>query len=118
MNDLMFLSRIMEAAKSLSVPLKSVKTPEKLVAACRDSPGAVVFLDLDDQRLDAVAIAHALRTAEPPVSAAIYAFVSHVNEARIHEAGPDLFDEVFSRGQFVRVLPDLLAPASGGAGEV
>jgi DNA-binding NarL/FixJ family response regulator len=115
MDDLMFLSKIVEAAKALSIPLRSLKTAEKLVAACRESSRAVVFLDLDDQRLDAIALARELRAAQPPVPAAIYAFVSHVNEARIQEAGADLFDRVFSRGQFVRVLPELLQPADGPA---
>lgn len=109
MDDLMFLSKIMEAAKALSVPLRSLKTSEKLIAACRESD-AVVFLDLDDQRLDAITLARAIRSADPKVSARIYAFVSHVNEDRIQAAGADLFDQVFSRGQFARVLPDLLRP--------
>lgn len=108
MDDLMFLSKIVEAAKALSLPLKSVKTAEKLVANCRESGRAVVFLDLDDQRLDAIALAQAIRAAQPAIEARIYAFVSHVNEGRIQAAGPTLFDQVFSRGQFVRVLPDLL----------
>ncbi len=104
----MFLSKIMEAAKALGIPLRSLKTTEKLVAAARESKGAIVFLDLDDQRLDAIAFAKALRTAEPAVNATLYAFVSHVNEGRIAAAGPDLFDRIFSRGQFVQALPALL----------
>lgn len=111
LDDLIFLSKIVEAAKALSVPLRSLKTPEKLIAACREDH-AVVFLDLDDQRLDAIALARAIRAADPKVSARIYAFVSHVNEDRIQAAGVGLFDQVFSRGQFVRVLPDLLRPGA------
>ena len=111
MDDLMFLSRIMEAAKALSVPMRSLKTADKLIAACRESPEPVVFLDLDDRRLDAIALARALRSAEPPVIARIYTFVSHVNEDRIQSAGEGLFDEILSRGQFVRALPDLLRNA-------
>lgn len=111
MDDLMFLSKIMEAAKALSVPLRSLKTAEKLINACGESEGAILFLDLDDQRLDAVALARAVRGAEPRIKATIYAFVSHVNEDRIQAAGQDLFDQIFSRSQFVRVLPDLLRPS-------
>lgn len=110
MDDLMFLSKIMEATKALAVPLRSLKTAEKLIDACRQSGDAVVFLDLDDQRLDAISLARAIRSAEPKVAATIYAFVSHVNEDRIHAAGVGLFDQIFSRGQFVRVLPELLTP--------
>ena len=106
----MFLSKIMEATKALSIPLRSLKTAEKLIAACRESGHAVVFLDLDDQRRDAIALARAIRSADPLVNATIYAFVSHVNEDRIQAAGTGLFDQVFSRGQFVRVLPELLQP--------
>lgn len=113
MDDLMFLSKIVEAAKALSVPLRSLKSPEKLVNACRESEEAVVFLDLDDQRLDAISLAKAIRAAEPKLEARIYAFVSHVNEDRIQAAGPALFDQIFSRGQFVRVLPELLGAPRG-----
>lgn len=112
MNDLMFLSKIMEATKALSVPLRSLKTSEKLIAACRESEDAVVFLDLDDPRLDAITLARAIRSADPKVEAAIYAFVSHVNEDRIQAAGAGLFDQIFSRGQFVRALPELLGRKS------
>jgi CheY-like chemotaxis protein len=111
MGDLMFLSKIVEAAKALSIPLRSLKSSEKLLGACRESEAPVIFLDLDDQRLDAIGLARAVRAAEPRIEATIYAFVSHVNEERIAEAGKDLFDRVFSRGQFVRVLPDLLKEA-------
>jgi len=115
MDDLMFLSRIMEATKALAVPLRSLKTAEKLINACRESPDPVVFLDLDDQRLDAIVLARAIRAAEPKVAATIYAFVSHVHEDRIAAAGVGLFDQIFSRGQFVRVLPELLAPKAPAA---
>lgn len=110
MDDLMFLSKIMEATKALSVPLRSLKTADKLITACRENSEAVVFLDLDDRKLDAIALARAIRSADPKVSAVIYAFVSHVNEDRIEAAGAGLFDQIFSRGQFVRVLPELLQP--------
>ena len=115
MDDLMFLSKIMEATKALSIPLRSLKTSEKLIAACRETDDALIFLDLDDARLDAIALARAVRTAEPPVKATIYTFVSHVNEGRIEAAGKDLFDRVFSRGQFVRVLPELLQTAASAS---
>ena len=111
MDDLMFLSKIMEATKALSIPLRSVKTAEKLVAACRESAGPIVFLDLDDQRRDAIALARAIRGAEPAISVSLYAFVSHVNEDRIAAAGPELFTRILSRGQFVRELPELLSPS-------
>ena len=106
----MFLSKIMEATKALSIPLRSLKSAEKLIAACRESAGAIVFLDLDDRRLDAITIARAIRSADPAAPATIYAFVSHVNESRIREASDGLFDQVLSRGQFVRALPGLLSP--------
>jgi len=115
MDDLMFLSKIVEASKALDVPLRSLKSVEKIIAACGEAPGTLVFLDLDDRRLDAIVIARAIRAATPPVDVLVYAFVSHVNEDRIELAGKDLFDKVFSRGQFVRSLPELLAPEAPAA---
>ena len=114
MNDLLFLSKIMEAAKALSVPLRSLKTEEKLLAAARESDDPVILLDLDDRRLDAIQLARAIRGAEPALRARVYAFVSHVNEERVAHAGEGLFDRIFTRGQFVRVLPDLLRPKTAG----
>ena len=114
MDDLMFLSRIAEAARATDVPLRSLKDPAKLLAAVSEASNPAVFLDLDSQRLDAVAFARTLRKAVPPVTCRIYAFVSHVNEDRISAAKPGLFDRVFSRGEFVRALPALLG-ASGKA---
>ena len=112
MDYLMFLSRIMEAAKALSVPLRSLKSVERLVTACRESEDAVLFLDLDDRRLDAITLARAVREAAPAHRTKIYAFVSHVNEDRIEAADEGLFDRILSRGQFVRELKDLLAQSS------
>ena len=117
MNDLMFLSKIVEATKALDIPLRSLKNPEKVIAACRDAPGTLVFLDLDDQTLDAIVIAKAIRTAQPAVDARVYTFVSHVHEDRIQLAGDNLFDRVFSRGQFVRALPELLVPKTPSSTE-
>lgn len=113
MHDLMFLSKIMEATKALKIPLRSLKTAEKLIAACQEEGDAMVFLDLDDQRLDAIALAKAIRSAQPKPGVTIYAFVSHVHEDRIQAAGAGLFDQIFSRGQFVRVLPELLSAPRG-----
>lgn len=109
MDDLMFLSKIVEAAKVLGVPLRSLKAAEKVVQACRDAKdGVVVFLDLDGTSPDPIAIATAVRTADPPLTARLVGFASHVHPEHMAAAKQAGVADVFTRGQFVRVLPDLL----------
>lgn len=109
----MFLSKIVEAAKALDVPLRSLKTAEKVVAVCRDAAAAgretTVFLDLDAGTPDAIAIAAAVRAADPPLAARLVGFASHVNPEHMRRAREAGVEGVFTRGQFVRELPGLLA---------
>jgi hypothetical protein len=111
-DDLMFLSKIVEASKALAVPLRSLKTPEKVVSACRDAAAegreTTVFLDLDAASPDPIAIASAVRAATPPLTARLVGFASHVHPEHMQRARAAGVDGVFTRGQFVRELPGLL----------
>lgn len=106
-DDLMFVSRIREAAKGMSVPVRTVRTAADAITACRDG-SRIVIVDLDTPRLpvmDAVkAIAGDLTLAE----VRIIGFYSHVETERAREARAAGCATVVPRSAFVRQLDDLL----------
>jgi CheY-like chemotaxis protein len=109
-DDLLFLSRIREAARGSGLEVRAVRRPSELVAGVRDG-GRLVLVDADSARLpwaDAVA---ALRR-EPSRGAdpiPVVAFFSHVDAERAEEARAAGCDRVLPRGAFVRDLPQILA---------
>jgi CheY-like chemotaxis protein len=110
MDDLMFLSRIQEAARGAGVTVRSARRPAEVSEA---APGAAaVVLDLDAARLPLAEVLSALqadpRTAELPV----IGFFSHVHAARGREALAAGCQRVLPRSAFVQQLPELIAELS------
>ena len=87
-DDLMFLSRIREAARGTGAEVRSVRGPKDLVEAVRDG-GRLVLVDADSSRLPWAEALGALR-ADASVSAVpAIAFLSHVHaERRTRRAPP------------------------------
>lgn len=111
-DDLMFASRIAEAARPQSLALSRVRSPEALLERSRELGPGLVILDLDADRLEPLRALAAL--AEDPALAGIrvIGFVSHVDVERARAARA-AGCEVLSRGEFVRELPALLSGAVG-----
>ena len=110
-DDLMFLSRIREAARGTGAEVRSVRGPEDLVAAARDG-GRLVLVDADSSRLPWAEALGALR-ADPSVSAVpVIAFLSHVHAERADAARAAGASRVLARGAFVQELPRLMAAAA------
>jgi CheY-like chemotaxis protein len=110
-DDLMFLSRIREAARGAGVGVRPARSAADLLASAREG-GRLVLVDADCSRLpwaDAVA---ALRSEPGLASLPVVAFVSHVHAERAEAARAAGCSRVLSRGAFVRELPRLLAPAT------
>lgn len=106
-DDLMFLSRIREAARGASADVRAVRSAEQAVQAARDG-AALVLLDLDSARLPWAAALSAL-AAEPAGGPATVGFFGHVNEGTGHAAREAGCTLVLARGAFVQRLPSLLA---------
>lgn len=107
MDDLMFLSRIREAAAASGLEVRGVRRVPDLVAACRSSP-LVVFVDLDSQRLPAAEALAALK-ADPALAAVpVVGFFSHVNVERARQAQTEGCTRVLARSAFVQELGGLL----------
>jgi len=107
-DDLMFLSRIREAAGSTGAEVKAVRNVSALLEACRTAPDLVVA-DLDSPRLKAAEAIRALRADPAGASLTVIGFYSHVHNERAQEAAVAGVSRAISRGAFVRELPELIA---------
>ncbi|HET9314887.1 MAG TPA: hypothetical protein VFQ51_04820 [Vicinamibacteria bacterium] len=104
-DDLMFLSRIREAARGAGVEVRAVRTAAAVRDAVREG-AALVLLDLDSPRLPWSDALEALR-GEP--SAVTVGFFGHVHAETGQAAAAAGCTLVLPRGAFVQRLPTLLA---------
>jgi len=111
-DDLMFLSRIREAARAHDLEVHAARTVADLVGACHEAP-RLVIMDLDRARPPAVEALAALR-AEPALSTLpVIGFFSHVHAERAREARDAGCTRAMPRSVFVQELDALLAEPTG-----
>ena len=115
-DDLMFLSRIREAAKSRGLEVKGVRTAADAVAGAR-AGARMVILDLDSPRLPSADTLAALRAASDLSGLAVVGFFSHVEAQRGRDAASAGCTTVLPRSAFVQKLDGLLAEAASGQGK-
>ena len=112
-DDLLFLSRIREAARGVGVEVRTARDAVGLVDAVR-AGGRLVLVDADTSRLPCEAAVRALRAAEGD-AVPVVAFVSHVHAGRADAAREAGCTRVLARGAFVQELPRLIAAAAASA---
>ncbi|MCL4204991.1 MAG: hypothetical protein KJ000_21125 [Pirellulaceae bacterium] len=111
-SDLLFSSRVAQAARSAGVPLTVASSSDAVLrhVSESDSPRLLVLdlsaADCDVQRI--VAEAHELPS--PPT---VVAYASHVLGPLLQEARQSGCDLVLTRGQFVSRLDELIQAAIG-----
>ncbi len=105
-DDLMFVSRILEAAKGASVEVRTARQVAQVVAAC-DEGARLVIMDLDSPRLDTAGALAALQARAVPVP--VIGFFSHVDVEKARRAQAAGCQTVLPRSAFVQKLPTLLA---------
>lgn len=110
-DDLLFLSRIREAAKGSPAVLRVVRSAAALVEACRAEPPTVVLADLDSPRLGALDAIRAMQAEPRLASIPIVGFFSHVHLERSREAHEAGCSKILARSAFVQALPALLSAA-------
>ena len=110
-SDLMFGSRIREAAAAKGAAVRSALGPEALLQACREELPALVFADLDDNRVRALDAIRALREDPAFQALTVIGFVSHVDAERAQAAQAAGCSRVLARSAFVQQLPQLLEPS-------
>jgi CheY-like chemotaxis protein len=114
-DDLMFLSRIREAAKGRGLEVTAVRTPADALAAARGGARLVV-LDLDSPRLPTADTLAALRADPELAGLTIVGFFSHVEAQRGRDAARAGCTTVLPRSAFVQQLHALIAEAAGAGG--
>jgi CheY-like chemotaxis protein len=110
-DDLLFLSRIREAARGCGAEVRTARAAKDLVAGARDG-GRLVLVDADSDRLPWEEAVRALRSDPPGASLPVVAFLSHVHAERAEAARAAGCSRVLSRSGFVQELPRLLAAAA------
>jgi len=113
-DDLMFLSRIREAAKARGLEVLGARTVVDLLAACRPPP-RLVIMDLDRMRPPAAEGLAALRAEPGLASIPVVGFFSHVHAERGRQAREAGCTKAMPRSVFVQELDGLLAEASAPA---
>jgi ActR/RegA family two-component response regulator len=107
-DDLMFLSRIREAARRQGLEVAAVRSVPDLLAACAEPPRLVV-VDLDRARPPAAGEALAALRAEPALAnVPVVGFFSHVHAERGRQAREDGYTAM-PRSVFVETLDATLA---------
>lgn len=111
LDDLMFLSRIREAARGAGLEVRSVRQLPDLLAAARDG-ARLVLADLDTARLPVLEGLAALRAEPGLAELTVVGFLSHVHADRAAAGQAAGCSRVLARSAFVAQLPQLLAEAA------
>jgi CheY-like chemotaxis protein len=111
MDDLMFLSRIREAARGAGADVRTVRGAADLVGAAREG-GRLVLVDADSSRLPWAQAVRALRAEPPFAGVPVVAFLSHVHVEGAEAARAAGCTRVLPRSAFVQELPRLMAAAT------
>jgi CheY-like chemotaxis protein len=108
MDDLMFLSRIRDAAQSAGLQVQAVREPAALIEACRVNRPALVFVDLDSSRLASLDAVAAVRADPELAGIPVVGFLGHTQTERAAAAQDAGCTRVLTRGAFVNELRSLI----------
>ena len=111
-DDLMFLSRIREAARGRGLEVQGARTIADLLAACREAP-RLVIMDLDRARPPAAEALAALRAEPALTSLPVVGFFSHVHAERGRQAREAGCTKAMPRSVVVQELDTLLTVPPG-----
>ena len=106
-DDLFFVAKIREAAKSAGVVVHGFDARRDPASVAEARPQAVL-LDLNARSFSSLDWIHALKADPATSSIRIIGFVSHVQEQLISEARAAGCDTVMARSAFSKQLPELL----------
>jgi DNA-binding NtrC family response regulator len=106
-SDLLFRSKIDDAARRAGVPLRIAKSIEQLERHLGNATPAVVLIDLEMEGLDTAAMLGRLRAVPAAATVPVIGFAGHTNVAVIHAARADGV-QVMARSAFVAQLPAMM----------
>jgi PleD family two-component response regulator len=108
LDDLMFSSKIKTAANQLGVDLRFSRSVDGAIETMRKNPTTLVLLDLNNQRLDPLAIVAAMQTDPALASIPTLGYASHVQTDVINAARRAGVGEVLARSAFTQQLGEIL----------
>jgi len=108
LDDLMFSSRIKTAANQLGVDLRFSRSVDGAIETMRKNPTTLVLFDLDNQRLDPLAVVAAMQTDPALASIPTLGYASHVHTDVINAARRAGVGDVLARSAFTQQLGDIL----------
>lgn len=112
-DDLMFLSRIREAARGAALDVKAARKSQDVLDGAR-AGACLLLLDLDSTRLHWAETVAMVRADPALTTLPIVGFLSHVNADTAREARAAGLTHVLARSAFVHELPEILAAAARG----
>jgi DNA-binding NarL/FixJ family response regulator len=112
--DLFFLAKIRETAKTLGIAVVTGDLRRGPAAIAGAQPQAII-LDLNSRQLPAVDWIQALKSDPATRAIRIVGFVSHVQEELISAARAAGCDSVVARSAFTQQLPNLLRSLVGAS---
>jgi AmiR/NasT family two-component response regulator len=104
-HDLMFSSKVNAAARGKKIGWVP-RGADVAAEVAKDKPD-VLLIDLASQKFDAVAAVKAIKSGESKGTTVI-GYVDHTREDLIDAARAAGCDQVMSKGEFARRLPELL----------
>ena len=111
-DDLMFVSRIREAARGHGLDVQTVRRVADLLEACRGK-ARLVLIDLDSDRLPVMEALSTVCADTAFSELPVVGFFSHVHVERGRQALAAGCTQALPRSAFVERLPALLASAAG-----
>ena len=108
LDDLMFSSKIKTAANQLGVDLRFSRSLDGALETMRKNPTTLVLFDLNNQRLDPLAIVSAMHADPALASIPTIGYASHVQTDVINAARQAGVGEVLARSAFTAQLGDIL----------
>ena len=107
--DLLFRSKISETAGALDVESGFPRSPEKLLAALRESPPDLLIIDLNSARFEPLELLRIVKSDGTLQNVSTVGFLSHVQGDLALAARKSGCDRVMARSAFVENLPQILA---------
>lgn len=110
-DDLMFSSKIVAAAKAVEADVAFEKQPAKVLPRIRESKPSLVIFDLNSSRLKPLEAIAAIKADTELRGTRTLGYVSHVQSDVIAAARKAGCDEVLARSAFSDRLGDILTGA-------
>jgi len=107
-DDLFFASKIRGTAEQLNVTVEFARKADTLFDLAKAETPDLVILDLNSEKLDAVALARDLKADETLRDIPLVGFLSHVQTDLMRRAQEAGVDQVMPRSAFTKFLPQIL----------